>query len=312
MGEVSASPTRRTSTTRPALKKHWARLHKGDCEPLPKDAACSRPGGHYHAGDFGQAVEAGLAAGGAGINAAVKAQAIYANYLEKSDKAKLALFEEAAAWADERRRAEAPKDANAHYLYAFALGRYSQGISVAKALAQGYGGKIKEALLTALKLEPKHADAHTAYGSYQAEVIDKVGGLVAGMTYGAKKDSALEHFQKALKLYPESAIARIEYANGLIMLFGKSRIAEATKLYEEAARCKPVDAMERLDVELAQVGARVMRRLAARRACSAVIWRSWHSALATACGAGTGARRNRRPARPRRRAARRARRGSTR
>ena len=131
------------------------------------------------------------------------------------DKAKLALFEEAAGWADER-RASAPKDANAHYLYAFALGRYSQGISVTKALAQGFGGKIKEALLTAIKLEPKHADASTAYGAYQAEVIDKVGGIVAGMTYGAKKDSALEYFQKALKLFPESPIAHIEYANGLM------------------------------------------------------------------------------------------------
>ena len=120
------------------------------------------------------------------------------------------------------------------------------------ALAQGYGGKIKEALTTAIKLEPKHADAHTAFGSYQAEIIDKVGGIVAGMTYGAKKDSALEHFQKALKLNPDSAIARIEYANGLIMLFGKSRVADAEKLYKEAAACKPADAMERLDIELAR------------------------------------------------------------
>ena len=185
------------------------------------------------------------------MNAAVKAQTVYANYLEKAADAKLALFEEAAGWADER-RGDAPKDANAHYLYAFALGRYSQGISVAKALAQGFGGKIKDALATAHKLEPKHADAYTAFGAYQAEVIDKVGGIVAGMTYGAKKDSALEHYQKALKLFPESPIARIEYANGLIMLFGKAKIDEATKLYEQAAACKPADAMERLDVELAK------------------------------------------------------------
>jgi tetratricopeptide (TPR) repeat protein len=224
------------------LKKQWARLHRGDCEPFPKDADVLDAWRHFHAGDFGQAVDAGLAAGGAGVNAAAKAQTIYGHYLEKSDKAKLALFEEAAAWADER-RGQAPKDANAHYLYAFALGRYGQGISVAKALAQGFGSKIKDALLAALKLAPAHADAHTAYGSYQAEVINKVGGLVAGMTYGAKK---------AVKLNPESAITRIEYANGLILLFGKGRIDDATALYEQAAAMQPQDAMERLDVGLAQ------------------------------------------------------------
>jgi tetratricopeptide (TPR) repeat protein len=233
------------------LKKHWARLHRGDCEPFPKDADVLEAWRHFHAGEFAQAVDTGLAAGGPGINAAVKAQTVYAHYLEKSDKAKLAMFEEAAAWADER-RSKAPKDANAHYLYAFALGRYGQGISVAKALAQGFGGKIKDALLSSLKLDAKHADAHTAYGSYQAEVINKVGGLVAGMTYGAKKDAAVDHFEKAVKLNPESAITRIEYANGLILLFGKGRIDDATALYEEAAAMKPMDAMERLDVAIAQ------------------------------------------------------------
>jgi tetratricopeptide (TPR) repeat protein len=237
------------------LRKAWARLHRGDCEPLPRDAATLEAWRHYHAGAFADAVAAGRKAGGAAINAAVKAQMIYANYLEKSAKAKLDLLQEAAAWADARRQ-ETPKDANAHYLYAYALGRYSQGISIAKALAQGYGGKIKDALTTALRLQPKHADAHIAYGSYQAEIIDKVGGIVAGVTYGAKKDSALEHYQKALQLNPDSAIARIEYANGLIMLFGKARMAEAEKLYGEAAACKPADAMERLDVELARSKAR--------------------------------------------------------
>ena len=234
-----------------AVKKAWARLHRGDTEPLPKDAAVLAAWTGFHAGRFADAVEAGLAAGGAGVNAAVKAQAVYATYLERNEKTKLALFEEAAAWADERRKA-APKDANAHYLYAFALGRYSQGISVAKALAQGFGGKLKDALTTAIKLEPKHADAHIAYGAYQAEVIDKVGGIVAGVTYGAKKDSAIEHFEKAIKLNPDSAIARVEYANGLLLMFGKAKIADAEKLYQAAAKITPADAMERLDVEHAK------------------------------------------------------------
>ena len=233
------------------LKKHWPRLHKGDCEPFPKDAAVQDAWRHFHAGEFAEAVEVGVKAGGAGQNAAVKAQVVYATYLEKSDKAKLALLEEAMEWAD-LRRAKAPKDPNAHYMFAFAAGRYGQGISVAKALAQGLGTKIRDALLAAIKLDPKHADAHIAFGSYQAEVIDKVGGLVAGLTYGAKKDSALEHFQKALKQNPDSAIARVEYANGLIMLLGKARIGDAEKLYKEAAACKPADALVRLDVELAR------------------------------------------------------------
>jgi tetratricopeptide (TPR) repeat protein len=234
-----------------ALKKHWERLHRGDREPFPDDADVQAAWRHFHAGEFEQAVKAGTSAGGAGLNAAAKAQAIYANYLEKNEQTKLALFEEAAALAETRRK-EAPKDANAHYLYAYALGRYSQGISVAKALAHGFGGKIKDALAMTLKLAASHAEAHTAYGAYQAEVIAKVGSLVAGVTYGAKKDSALEHYQKALKLHPDSAIAHIEYANGLILLGGKSKLDEATKRYQQAAACKPVDAMERLDVELAK------------------------------------------------------------
>jgi tetratricopeptide (TPR) repeat protein len=244
-------PDKRFALDAAGLKKQWARLHRGDCEAFPKDAGAQEAWRHFHAGEFAAAVETGTKAGGAGVNAAVKAQVVYATYLEKSEAARISLLDEAAGWA-EARRAAAPKDANAHYLYAFALGRYSQGISVAKALAQGLGGRVKEALLTAMKQEPKHADAHIAYGAYQAEVIDKVGGLVAGMTYGAKKDSAVEHFEKAIKLNPDSAIARIEYANGLLTLFGKSRIADAEKLYKAAAAATPADAMEWLDVARAK------------------------------------------------------------
>ena len=234
-----------------ALKKAWDRLHKGDCEPFPGDPKVADAWRKFHAGAFQDAVESGHAAGGAGVNVAVKAQCVHANYLEPDAKQRLALFEEAAAWANDR-RAAAPRDANAHYLYAFALGRYGQGISVAKALAQGFGGKIRDALETALGLAPRHAEAATALGAYQSEVIDKVGGLVAGLTYGAKKDSALRSFEQAVKLFPESPIVHIEYGNGLILLFGKSRLDDATRLYRKAASATAADAMERLDVELAK------------------------------------------------------------
>jgi hypothetical protein len=232
------------------LKKNWSRLHAGDAEPLPKDDKVLAAWALFHAGEFQKAAEAGLKAGGAGITVANKAQAIYANYLEKSEKTKLALFMEVAERA-EAQAAEEPKNANAHYLMAYALGRYSQGISVAKALAQGLGGKVKAALETAIRLQPKHADAHIALGAFHAEVIDKVGSLL-GRTQGASKDTGLAMYKQALKLNPGSAIAMVEYANGLVMLEGDKKMKEAEKLYAEAAACVPMDAMERLDVEMAK------------------------------------------------------------
>lgn len=234
-----------------ALKKNWPRLHRGDCEPFPGDAAIQEAWRAFHRGDFGSAIEQGLAAGHAGSNVANKAAAIYATYLEKSPARKLKLFEEAAARAEKAASAD-PKNANAHYLHGMALGRYGQGISIAVALKKGLGGKIKASLETAIKLQAKHADAHIALGTWHAEIVGKVGALVGGMTYGAKKDAAVEHFKKALKLNPDSAIARIEYANALATMFGEARLKEAEKLYNEAAKCKPADAMERLDVELAK------------------------------------------------------------
>lgn len=232
------------------LKKKWARLHAGDAEPLPKDDKVLAAWVLFHAGEFQKATEAGLKAGGAGITVANKAQAIYANYLEKSEKNKLALFQEVAQRAEEQ-AAQEPGNANAHYFLAYALGRYSQGISVAKALSQGLGSKVKTALEAAIELSPKHADAHIALGAFHAEVIDKVGSLL-GRTQGASKDAGLSMFKTALQLNPSSAIAMVEYANGLVMLEGDKKMKEATKLYEDAAACEPLDATECLDVEMAK------------------------------------------------------------
>ncbi len=169
----------------------------------------------------------------------------------RTSRPKLKLFQDIAARADEA-RGILPNDANSHYLFANALGRYSQGISVLEALAQGLGGKVKDALERTLALQPKHAEAHAALGTYHAEVVSKVGGMLARLTYGASKEQALEHYDRALALHPQSAIVRIEYANGLLLLFGNRRLDDATRLYVEASKLEPCDAMEKLDIEFAK------------------------------------------------------------
>ncbi len=234
-----------------ALKKNWPRLHRGECEPFPNDAGVQDAWRSYHAGDFGKAVETGLAIGMAGYAVANKAATVYASYLETDEKRKLKLLLETSQRCEEQ-QAAMPDHANAWYLHAYALGRYSQSISVVKALTEGLGGKIKNSLMRAIALEPKHADAHIALGTYHAEVIDKVGSLVGGLTYGAKKSTGVEHFETALKLNPDSAIARVEFANALAMMFGNSRLKDAERYYQEAAACTPADAMEWLDIESAR------------------------------------------------------------
>jgi hypothetical protein len=235
-----------------SVKRNWARLHAGDAEPLPQDAQVLDAWALFHSGEFQKAVELGLKLGGAGLTVANKAACIYATYLEKQEKDRLDLYMEVAQRAAAQAQAE-PGNPNALYWQAYALGRYSQGISVAKALAQGLGSKVKGSLENVIKLQPRHADAHIALGAFHAEVIDKVGSLIGGMTYGARKDIGLQLFQQALKLNFESAIGMIEYANAMVMLDGDKMMNEATRLYQQAAAAKPIDAMERLDVEMAKV-----------------------------------------------------------
>ncbi len=233
------------------LKKAWDRLHAGDREPYPANAHQQAAWRAFHRGDFSDAIAQGSKLGPAGANAANKAAAVAATYLEEDDRRAIRLLEEAARRAEEA-AAKLPDNANAWYMLAFVLGRYAQRVSIVKALAEGIGGKVHDALQRCIELEPKHADAHIALGLYHAEIIDKVGAFAGRLTYGADAAKSVKYFEQAIKLNPGSAIAHMEYANGLLMLHGDKQKAKAVELYRKAAACKPADAMERLDVEQAK------------------------------------------------------------
>lgn len=228
-----------------ALKKAWPALHAGDGEPFPEDEQHQAAWTAFHAGNFAEAAEQGL-----GETVQMKATNIYATHLESRQQQKLELYQEVMRQAD-LLRVQYPKDPNVHYQYAYAAGRYSQGISVLKALKAGYGGKIKSALETTLKLNPQHAEAHTAMGAYHSEIIDKVGAMAARLTYGASKELAFEHFEYAVKINPKSPIALIEHANGILLLMPEQE-DRAVEMYVAASKMKGRDAMEVLDAEMAR------------------------------------------------------------
>lgn len=254
------------------LAKAWPKLHEGDQEPYPdekhvagllkanpklgKDSASiaaqlQDAWRDFHRGDFQQAFESGFALKALGASVAIKAAGIHASYLLKDEDAKTRRYEDLVRFADEA-VANLPDLANSHYRRAFAIGRLSQSISIAKALAQGLAGKVRESLDKTLKMEPKHAEAMTAYGLYHAEIVNKVGGMLAKLTYGANASDSEKYLKGALKLTPQSPIAWIEYGNGLLLLHGEKREDDVAEAYDKAANFKPLDAMEALDANWAR------------------------------------------------------------
>ena len=258
-----------------ALKKAWPALHAGDQEPYPDEkrakalivAAGKAAKGitaddlaqqlqdawrAFHRGDFQAAYEAGEALGPLGASVAAKALGIHATYLVDDEGEQLKRFEQAAKLAEAAIKA-LPDEANSHYRHAFALGRYSQGLSIAKALKQGIAGKVRTSLDATLALSPKHAEAHTALALYHAEIIGKIGAMIGGLTYGAKASEAESHIKTALKLTPESPIAHVEHANVLLLLHGDKKEDAAAAAFEKAGKLKPRDAMEALDAALSLI-----------------------------------------------------------
>jgi len=234
-----------------ALFKHWKVLHQGDREPWPHDERVQGAWRAFHQGDFPGAVKQGSALEAMGAVVANKAAAVQTLYTA-AGTAKVLEILRAAIDRGERAVKELPERANAHYTMALVLGRYSQRISILKALAQGLAGRVRSLLERALELEPRHAEAHVALGLYHAEIINKLGSLAAGLTYGASADTAMEHFDRASHLAPSSPIVQLEHAHGLILLDAVRHRPEAQRLFERAATSVPCDAMAAQDVEYAK------------------------------------------------------------
>jgi tetratricopeptide (TPR) repeat protein len=262
------------------LHREWPRLHAGDCEPWPdarRIAALARQqlgfaeliaagGGAgevaerlqeawraFHAGDFAAAVELGERLGAPGASVANRSVAVETLYAQRSESQKLRMLT-AAISRGEAAVAQLPDYANAHYMLALVLGRYSQRISILKALTQGLAGRVRRHLERTLELEPRHAEAHLALGLYHAEIVGQLGTLAASLTYGAAPGAALEHFRRAAQLAPACAIVHLEHARGLLLLDADRYREEAQALCQRAAACRPLDAMEDLDVAQARRG----------------------------------------------------------
>lgn len=237
------------------LKEKWEQLHAPDLMPWPEDMDWLESGQQqtlingwiaYHQGNFANAWHTGQKLGPAGAALMAKAAAAYTDYVCDDESQAIDILKTTFDQASEHAQ-EWDDDPNALFAAALSGGRYSQKISIAKALAMGLGGQIKALLDQALALAEDHAEAHTASGLYHAEIINKIGATIGRLTYGASAKQALAHFDRSMELAGDVPITAIEYANGLLLLHGDKGAAQARELYAHAADCEALDSVQSFD-----------------------------------------------------------------
>ena len=196
-------------------------------------------GRFVEAGELGEALETS-----AGYALAANSLAIHGYYFAAEDE-QPELFARAIRAADEAIRLD-PDNPEGYFQSAHAVGREAQTVGVLEALNRGYARRTREAAEEALRLDPEMAEAHLTLGSWHAEIVNKMGGLVARATYRATRRNALDYYEKALELAPDEIAVYLEYANGLLLLGRNRNREQARELLLRGIDISPMDAYDRI------------------------------------------------------------------
>ena len=199
----------------------------------------------YADGRFVEAAELGEALGTSeGFALAAESLAIHGYYIAAENE-QPELFARAIRDAEEAIRLD-PDSPEAHFQSAHAIGREAQTVSVMEALNRGYARRTREAAEEALRLDPEMAEAHLTLASWHAEIVNKMGGLVARVTYRATRRNALDYYEKALELAPDEKTVYLEYSNGLLLLGRNRNREQARELLSRGLQIPPRDAYDRI------------------------------------------------------------------
>ena len=196
-------------------------------------------------GQFREAAEIGEeVATSSGYALAAKAVTIYGYYRAAEDE-KQAWFERGMELGELAVTAD-PNNPEAHNQLAHAMGRYAQTIGIMAALRGGYGGRTRRLLETTLSLDSLNVAAHIALGGWHADIVGRAGGMVARVTYGATKSTAINHYELAKELQPNSREGLLEYALRLPVLQGRKGKELKREMLQEASALPLGDAHDRL------------------------------------------------------------------
>ena len=182
-------------------------------------------------GRFLEAADLGAALGTSdGYTLAAQSLAVYAHY-EAADEKQRVVIERAMRMGEEAVRADSTNP-EAHCQYAHAVGRYAQRVGTMTALRKGLAGKVRDALEAALEIDPDYPGAHLTLGGWHADIA--AAGFLARQMYGANREEAVHHYERAMALVPESKILLYEYGIRLPELDKEGGRERAREMLEKA------------------------------------------------------------------------------
>jgi tetratricopeptide (TPR) repeat protein len=139
------------------------------------------------------------------------------------------------------------KNPDAHLEFARAIGEIGVIEGLAAALAKGVGNRVRDALNTALAIDPDHAEALLALGMWHVSVAAQ--GSLAALIYGASAADGERLIQKAIAQEPKRIGFRLTYAKALVL---QNNRAKALGQLEYALQINPKDAEEKINLTFCQ------------------------------------------------------------
>lgn len=170
---------------------------------------------HYE-GQYQQAYDLGMELGPAGLLPALYAKLIHTTFLIKKKQKEEKFLE-----VDSIMKPLIPLVKDFNFLTfgdAYQKARRLELLSTSAATASGLLGPTQSALQTLHKEFPEHPLYSAMLAGIDAGIIERVGGFLGGMTYGADEEHAIKLFEDALLKEKRLAVLYNEYSQALMRL----------------------------------------------------------------------------------------------
>ena len=169
---------------------------------------------------------------------------IYAHFYQDKEEAQLSYLK--AYEIAKEAILEDKKNAESYAEAAHALGRYGQKLGIMSAISLGIANRVKKYLDSSLELDNTNIIANLSKGIWHAEIINKAGKTFSKIVYGARVESARDHFKEAFLSGQNQIGVLYELAYGYSLLGEKTDIIKAKQLTNKLLLMKNLSHLDTL------------------------------------------------------------------